>query len=175
MIDPTTDEEYLLGDKANLAFTDICLGEGWIPPRPKTNFDLLPLIIDMPGHERKLYDIPREEVLEVFIHHPTYRGIADLGYRWVAVPAISSFRINIGGIAFTFFYFFIFLIFIFFFFFPFFFFFFFSSPFFSFFLFFSFSFSFSFLFNSHTQLHPLRYRIRFSPIQRVVYGIRNCP
>ena len=88
----------VLGDRANLDLTRAIMGLGWEPPTPRGAYDILPLVIDLPGEEPRVYPIDPEEVLEVPISHPTEPGIAALGMRWCAVPAISNFRLEIGGI-----------------------------------------------------------------------------
>lgn len=91
----------LLGDPANLALTRAILDFGWEPPVERTAFDLLPLVIEVPGRGPRLYPVPSRAVLEVAIKHPTIRGIGALGLRWCAVPAISAFRLTLGGVDYT--------------------------------------------------------------------------
>lgn len=86
------------GDRANLDLTRAIMGLGWTPPDPRGEYDILPLVIDLPGEQPRLYPLNPDEVLEVPITHPTEAGIADLGMKWCAVPAISNFRLEIGGI-----------------------------------------------------------------------------
>lgn len=88
----------LLGDPANLELTRAILDFGWEPPRERTAFDLLPLVIQVPGRPPRLYPMPPSAVLEVPIAHPTQPGIAALGLKWCAVPAISAFRLTLGGV-----------------------------------------------------------------------------
>jgi nitric oxide synthase oxygenase domain/subunit/sulfite reductase alpha subunit-like flavoprotein/hemoglobin-like flavoprotein len=88
----------ILGDPANLDLTKAMMRLGWQPPKSRTAFDLLPLAIEVPGMEPKLYEWPKNEVLEVAIEHPTIKEFKSLGLRWYAVPAISNFRLDIGGI-----------------------------------------------------------------------------
>src|SRR5690606_16488023 len=47
------------------------------------------------------YELPREAVLEVPISHPTIPGIASLGLKWCAIPAITAFRLTLGGVDYT--------------------------------------------------------------------------
>ena len=86
------------GDRANLELTRAIMGLGWTPPTPRGDYDILPLVIDVPGEAPRLYPIDPSEVLEVPISHPTEPRIAALGLKWCAVPAISNFRLEIGGI-----------------------------------------------------------------------------
>eukprot|EP00037_Helgoeca_nana_P007590 m.69061 g.69061 ORF g.69061 m.69061 type:complete len:1558 (-) comp18369_c0_seq1:350-5023(-) len=94
----TLDNGTVLGDRACADYTKQCLSLGWQPPTPKTNFDILPIVIQPPGQAPKLYDLPKEAALQVELTHPDFPDFDKLGLKWVAVPAISSFRITIGGI-----------------------------------------------------------------------------
>jgi sulfite reductase alpha subunit-like flavoprotein/nitric oxide synthase oxygenase domain/subunit/hemoglobin-like flavoprotein len=88
----------VLGDPANLDLTKAIMKLGWQPPEPRTPYDILPLAIEAFPNEPKLYEWPKDEVLEVKIEHPTIGEFKSLGLRWYAVPAISNFRLDIGGI-----------------------------------------------------------------------------
>lgn len=87
----------ILGDPLNIGLTDLAMGLGW---RPKGGqFDLLPLIVQMPHERPRLFDLPRDVVLEVDIEHPDLRWFAELGLRWHALPAISDMALEMGGLA----------------------------------------------------------------------------
>ncbi len=88
----------VLGDPANLELTKAILKQGWTPPETKTPFDILPLVIEAPGHAPKMYEFAPEDVLTVNLEHPTLPEFASLGLKWCAIPAISNFRMDIGGI-----------------------------------------------------------------------------
>ncbi|PSF32275.1 nitric-oxide synthase [Aphanothece hegewaldii CCALA 016] len=88
----------VMGDPANLALTDAIVKFGWQPPEPRTAYDILPVVIEVPGQEPKMYHWEKDEVLEVHIEHPTIPEFKDLGMRWYAIPAISNFSVHIGGI-----------------------------------------------------------------------------
>lgn len=88
----------LRGDRANLDLTRAILKLGWTPPEPLGEYDILPLVIEMPGEAPILYPLDPKDVLEVPISHPTEPRIAELGMKWCAVPAISNFQLEIGGI-----------------------------------------------------------------------------
>ncbi|WP_126581938.1 nitric oxide synthase oxygenase [Tengunoibacter tsumagoiensis] len=90
----------ILGDPANQDLTEILLQLGW-KQRKRSAFDLLPLVIQMPGQAPQLFEIPRSAVLEVPLQHPEYRWFADLGLKWYAVPVISNMRLEIGGVSYT--------------------------------------------------------------------------
>ena len=91
----------LLGDPANERMTVEALKRGWVPPTPKTGFDLLPLILEMPGAPPGLYEIPRELVLEVPLEHPEHAWFAELGLKWYALPAVSEVKLSLGGLNYT--------------------------------------------------------------------------
>ncbi|WP_103528738.1 nitric oxide synthase oxygenase, partial [Streptomyces sp. SM12] len=98
----------VLGDPANVAFTETVRRLGWRPRYGR--FDLLPLVIEPPGERPSaggsgdacggpaLFDLDPEDVLEVPLTHPAYPFFASLGLRWHAVPAISHMRLRIGGV-----------------------------------------------------------------------------
>lgn len=88
----------ILGDPANAGLTDAILELGWTPPSPKGPFDMLPLVVEVPGKQPSVYEIPEDMVIEVPIEHPTRPEIGELGMKWFAVPAISNFRLVIGGV-----------------------------------------------------------------------------
>ncbi|OUL35756.1 nitric oxide synthase oxygenase [Nostoc sp. 106C] len=88
----------ILGDPANLELTNAIIKFGWQPPEARTAYDILPVVIEVPGQEPKMYHWQPEEVLEVPIEHPTIPEFKKLGMRWYAIPAISNFSVHIGGI-----------------------------------------------------------------------------
>ena len=71
----------------------------WTPPKLRTAFDVLPLVIKVPGKARPfVHPLPQALIFEVPIEHPTRPEITALGYRWTTVPAISNFKMNLGGV-----------------------------------------------------------------------------
>ncbi len=88
----------IVGDPANLGLTRALLRQGWTPPETRTAFDVLPLAIETPGHAPKLYEFPEEVVRKVSLEHPTIPQFAELNLKWCTIPAISNFRMEIGGI-----------------------------------------------------------------------------
>ena len=87
----------VLGDPDQVAFTQRVMEMGWQPPRDRSAFDVLPLVVDFPGHPPRWFELPRHAVLEVPISHPEFSWVADLGLKWHAVPAISD-RALVGGV-----------------------------------------------------------------------------
>jgi nitric-oxide synthase len=93
------DDGSVLGDPRYATFTDRVRERGWAPSGPPSAFDVLPLVIEAPGRPAELFDLAREDVLEVALTHPDHPWFADLGLRWHAVPAISNMRLEIGGVS----------------------------------------------------------------------------
>uniref|UniRef100_A0A8C7ZH57 Nitric oxide synthase n=1 Tax=Oryzias sinensis TaxID=183150 RepID=A0A8C7ZH57_9TELE len=89
----------ILGDPANVEFTEICIQLGW--KAPKGRFDVLPLLLQSNGNDPELFEIPEDLVLEVPITHPKYEWFKDLGLKWYGLPAVSNMLLEIGGLEFT--------------------------------------------------------------------------
>lgn len=88
----------VIGDRANVALTSAIRRLGWTPPETPSDFDVLPLVIDVPGHEPTLYELDLADVALVPITHPEHPELGALGLKWCAVPAITNFRLEIGGL-----------------------------------------------------------------------------
>jgi nitric-oxide synthase len=88
----------VVGDPKRVGLTDEAVRDGWTGPGGP--FDVLPLMIDCPGHGRLPAQLPAEAVLEVPIRHPQirFRCFDALGLRWYALPAIANMDLHIGGI-----------------------------------------------------------------------------
>ena len=54
----------VLGDPGEVAFTERVMEMGWQPPRDRSAFDVLPLVVDFPGHAPRWFELPRHAVLE---------------------------------------------------------------------------------------------------------------
>ncbi|XP_076232753.1 nitric oxide synthase [Calliopsis andreniformis] len=89
----------IIGDPANVEFTELCIKLGWKGAR--TRFDILPLVLSANGHDPDYFDIPSELVLEVPLSHPTYDWFEKLELKWFAVPAVSGMVFDCGGLEFT--------------------------------------------------------------------------
>ncbi|MCI5081128.1 MAG: nitric oxide synthase oxygenase [Saprospiraceae bacterium] len=90
----------IIGDPASVELTQKMQLLGWNPqPKPWT---ILPIVIQKGNQAPKLFEIPKELVLEVPIDHPDYPFFEDLNLRWYAVPMISDMELRIGGIAYHF-------------------------------------------------------------------------
>lgn len=90
----------IIGDPAQISLTEACLDLGW-KGGPRTRFDILPLVIQLPGRAPKLFELPADAILEVPISHPTVPWFADLGLRWYALPAVSNVLMDLGGLSYT--------------------------------------------------------------------------
>ncbi len=88
----------VLGDPEQLGFTTRLIAMGWRPPSPLTAFDLLPLLIEVPGFAPRLFEIPREVVLEVPLRHPSLAWFARLGLKWHALPVVSDMIFEAEGV-----------------------------------------------------------------------------
>ncbi|MFI1393831.1 nitric oxide synthase oxygenase [Streptomyces sp. NPDC020681] len=87
----------VVGDPRNAGLTDLALALGW-QGGPGTPFDLLPLVVEDADGKPRFFELPRDAVLEVELHHPEDGWYTDLGLRWHAVPAIANMCLEIGGI-----------------------------------------------------------------------------
>ena len=90
----------ILGDPAEVAFTDLCLRLGWTSPKNRTAFDLLPIVISLPGKKPRLFPPPTAVTKEVPIRHPDGPLLDSMHLRWVAVPVVTKMRLEIGGLSF---------------------------------------------------------------------------
>lgn len=88
----------VLGDPANLEFTSLAMRLGW-KGGAHTPFDLLPLIIQVPGGKPQIYDLPEDAVLEVQLRHPDFGWFEELGLKWHALSTMSNMRLEIGGVS----------------------------------------------------------------------------
>lgn len=86
----------VLGDPEAADLTDAVQRLGW---RGRgTEFDVLPLVLQRPGHEPKWFDLPPDVIQEVRITHPDYPWFEQLGLRWHAFPTISNQVLELGGL-----------------------------------------------------------------------------
>ena len=58
----------MIGDRANIEFTEICLKLGW---KPKfENFEFLPLVLQASGQEPEFFELPADLSIECELIHP---------------------------------------------------------------------------------------------------------
>jgi len=86
----------ITGDPAQIALTAKIEALGW--EGKGSDFDLLPIVIEIADQKARYYEIPTAQRHEVQIRHPQYPGIADLGLKWYTVPAVSDMALDCGGI-----------------------------------------------------------------------------
>jgi len=91
----------VLGDPAEVVFTERVMAAGWKPPAQCSAFDVLPLVIETPEEGERLFIIPQDAVLEVRIIHPTFAWFEELGLKWHALPAVSNMVLDAGGVRYT--------------------------------------------------------------------------
>ena len=90
----------IIGDPEQVELTELLQQMGW-GGGARTQFDLLPLAIQMPGQIPQIFELPPEIVMEVPLIHPDYPWFAELGLKWHALPALSNLRLEIGGISYA--------------------------------------------------------------------------
>lgn len=86
----------IIGDPHSVALTNEVLKRGWQGER--TNFDLLPLIIQVDNREPQIFDIPKRLVLEVEMEHPQQEAFKELQLKWYGVPIISDMQFDCAGV-----------------------------------------------------------------------------
>lgn len=95
------DDNSILGDTSNVELTEQAIKLGWQPPETRTQFDYLPLIIQLPGKEPKWFSLPTEIILDVELMHPQYQWFKELGLKWYALPAVCNMSLDLGGIQYS--------------------------------------------------------------------------
>ncbi|XP_039612590.1 nitric oxide synthase 2b, inducible [Polypterus senegalus] len=89
----------ILGDPANIEFTEMCIHLGWKPKNGR--FDVLPLILQANGEDPELFEIPPDIILEVPMEHPRFDWFQELNLKWYALPAVANMLLEVGGLEFT--------------------------------------------------------------------------
>lgn len=89
----------VIGDTANKELTKHItrLWPSWVP-KVKTAFDLLPLVVCVPGQPPMMFHIPTDVGFLIEIEHPDNEQVKSLGFRWCAVPTITNFNLRLAGI-----------------------------------------------------------------------------
>jgi nitric-oxide synthase len=87
-----------IGDPSNATVTEKALELGW--RGEGTDFDVLPIIIQIGNDQPKWFELPRtpDVVLEVELEHPHYPWFRELGLRWYALPAVCEMALDLGGV-----------------------------------------------------------------------------
>jgi nitric-oxide synthase len=89
-------EDDVIGDPDSVALTEYCRSRGWSGDR--TNFDVLPLVIQVGDAAPELFELPEELVVRVPLSHPEFDWFEGLGLEWYAVPVVSDMHLEVGGI-----------------------------------------------------------------------------
>ncbi|GLX70758.1 nitric oxide synthase oxygenase [Paenibacillus glycanilyticus] len=92
-------EQGVVGDPASIDFTRVCTSLGW--RAAGTDYDVLPLVIQVDDEQPRWYELPEGLVKEVPLSHPDIGRFEELGLRWYAVPFISDMKLEIGGVSYT--------------------------------------------------------------------------
>lgn len=92
----------VLGDPASVELTKAIVELGWEPPKPRSRWDLLPLVVMAEGDRPALTEIPASISKLVDIRHPRYAAaFEDIDLKWVPFPALSRLGFDIGGVQYT--------------------------------------------------------------------------
>lgn len=86
-----------IGDPAQNELTRHIMKLGWEPAG--TDFDLLPLVVEFPGEEPQLFELPEDCRHETHIRHPHHPWLGDMKLRWHCVPAVSDMVLDAGGVS----------------------------------------------------------------------------
>lgn len=86
-----------IGDPEQEDFTRRVIAMGWQPPAIRGQFDLLPLVIQMPGQQPRFYPLPSDAILEVPLVHPEFRWFEELRLKWHALPVVSDMELVVDG------------------------------------------------------------------------------
>lgn len=88
----------IIGDPHSVDFTKQVQRLGW--RGEGTNFDILPLCIQVDNEEPQLFEIPKQMVLEIPLEHPEHPNFDKLNLKWYAVPIISDMQFDCAGVKF---------------------------------------------------------------------------
>lgn len=86
----------IIGDSLSIEITKQCMNLGYTQKPGKYN--ILPLIIQVDERPPRMFEIPRDYIVEVPIKHAEYDWFKELDLRWYAVPIISGMGYEVGGI-----------------------------------------------------------------------------
>ncbi|MCA9705102.1 MAG: nitric oxide synthase oxygenase [Myxococcales bacterium] len=89
----------VIGDPGNAELTQQAIKLGW--KAKGGDFDVLPLIIQMPNEEPRMFEIPEDAVAMVPIVHPDLAWFEELGLKWHGLPAVSEMCLDGGGLTYT--------------------------------------------------------------------------
>ena len=59
------EDRSVIGNRANKAYTDECIELGWKPPEPRTEFDVLPVVIEDTTSELvQMFVLPKRSTIK---------------------------------------------------------------------------------------------------------------
>lgn len=92
----------ILGDPADAEFTETLINRfGWTPPFPKSQFDVLPLLIQIDEKAPpQCFKIPSRYIPTVPLTHPYKPKFNSMELRWFGIPLVSGLEMTIGGLCF---------------------------------------------------------------------------
>lgn len=91
-----------MGDPSNVQITHDILELGWVPPCPKSNWDLLPIVAMAENDAPAWADLPDELCELVEVKHPKFpANFQKLNLKWYQFPALSRLGFDIGGVQYT--------------------------------------------------------------------------
>ncbi|KAI9850997.1 MAG: hypothetical protein M1838_004689 [Thelocarpon superellum] len=97
-----TDDGSVLGDPKNVELTNSFIELGWLPPKSRSRWDLLPLVTMAEGDLPVIAELPASLRTLVPIRHPHYgTAFEELDLKWVPFPALTRLGFDIGGVQYT--------------------------------------------------------------------------
>ncbi|KAF8847092.1 hypothetical protein BDZ45DRAFT_355604 [Acephala macrosclerotiorum] len=91
----------ILGDPVNTQLTKDIIRLGWVPPEPKSRWDLLPIVAMAENDEPAMGILPADLTHLVPIRHPNYPSFKALDLNWVKFPGLSRLGFDLGGVQYT--------------------------------------------------------------------------
>ena len=92
----------ILGDPMSVEITNAIIDLGWQPPKPRSRWDLLPLVAMAEGDDPAMIELPANIRKLINIRHPQYTTEFErLDLKWVAFPALTRLGFDIGGVQYT--------------------------------------------------------------------------
>lgn len=101
MIQYQKEDGSILGDPSNVELTQDIIELGWVPPEPRSRWDLLPIVAMAESDAPAWADVPAELRDLVDIRHPRFENFQKLGLKWYQFPALSRLGFDIGGVQYT--------------------------------------------------------------------------
>eukprot|EP00899_Mesostigma_viride_P019797 jgi/Mesvir1/27819/Mv07497-RA.2 len=92
----------VLGDPAELKFTELIQNKfGW-EPEQRSMFTILPMVLQVnPNEPPELFEWDPNLVLTVPLRHPKYPWFGKLGLMWYGIPVVANMELELGGLRYT--------------------------------------------------------------------------